>query len=120
MRSGGRTVLIILYPQYSHALYLDSSKNINKKDYTHIKYVLDSAIFYYGKGGGEVNDKKTRHGRPAFGHKTDFCCISSNRVILLMMDSMSYTTCWSTDVITRTFACHLHPAMPIFCNVQRT
>lgn len=75
MRSGGCTVLIILYPRYSHALYLDSSKNNTKKDYTHIKSVLDNAIFYYGKGGGEVNDKKTRHGRPAFSHKTDFCCI---------------------------------------------
>ena len=44
MRCGGRAVLIILYPRYSHALYLDSSKNINKKDYTHIKSVPDSAI----------------------------------------------------------------------------
>ena len=75
MRSGGRVVLIILYPRYSHALYLDSSKNITKKDYTHIKSVLDSAMFYYGARGGEVKDKKRRGGRPAFGHKTDFCCI---------------------------------------------
>ena len=75
MRSDGRAVLIILYPRYSHALYLDSSKNITKKDYTHIKAVLDSAIFYYGKRGGEVRDKKRRGGRAAFSHKTDFCCI---------------------------------------------
>ena len=75
MRSGGRAVLIILYPRYSHALYLDSSKNINKKDYTHIKFVLDSAMFYYGARVGEVKDKKRRGGRPAFGHKTDFYCI---------------------------------------------
>ena len=75
MRSGGRAVLIILYPRFSHALYLDSSKNIHKKDYTHIKDVLDSAMFYYDARGGEVKDKKRRDGRPAFGHKTDFCCI---------------------------------------------
>ena len=75
MRSGGRAVVIILYPRYSQALYLDSSKNITKKDYTHIKSVLDSAIFYYGKWGGEVNDKKTRDSGPAFSHKTDLCCI---------------------------------------------
>ena len=62
-------------PRNSHALYLDSSKNINKKDYTHIKSVLDSAMFYYGARGGEVKDKKRRGGRLAFGHKTDFCCI---------------------------------------------
>ena len=75
MRSGGRAVLIILYPRYSHTLYLDSSKNISKKDYTHIKDVLDSAIYHYSARGGEVKDKKIRDGRPAFGHKTDFCCI---------------------------------------------
>ena len=75
MRSGGRAVLIILYPRYSHALYLDSSKNINKKDHTHIKSVLDSAIFMYGVRGGEIKTKKTKNHRVAFGHKTDFCCI---------------------------------------------
>ena len=48
---------------------------MNKKDYTDIKSVLDSAIFYYGVRGGAINIKKKRDGRPAFGHKTDFCCI---------------------------------------------
>ena len=75
MRSGGRTVLIILYPQYSDALYLDSSKNINKKDYTHIKSVLDGVMFYYDARGGEVKDKRKKDDRPAFDHKTNFCCI---------------------------------------------
>ena len=75
MRSGGRAVLIILYPRYSRALYLDSSKNIHRKDYTHIKDGLDSAMFYYQARGGEVRDKKRRGGRVAFSHKTDFCCI---------------------------------------------
>ena len=63
MCSDGRAVLIILYPRYSHALYLDSSKYINKKDYTHIKDVLDSAMFYYQARGGEARDKKRRGGR---------------------------------------------------------
>ena len=40
-----------------------------------IKDVLDSAIYHYGARGGEVKDKKRRDGRPAFGHKTDFCYI---------------------------------------------
>ena len=66
MRSGGCVVLIILYPRYSHALYLDSSKNINKKDNTHIKDVLDSAMFYYQARGGEVRDKKRRGGETLF------------------------------------------------------
>ena len=48
---------------------------MNKKDYTHIKSVLDSAIFIYDTRGGEIKTRKTRNRRPAFGHKTDFCCI---------------------------------------------
>jgi hypothetical protein len=48
---------------------------MKKKDYTHIKSVLDSAIFIYGARGGEIKTKKTRDRRPCFGHKTDFCCI---------------------------------------------
>ena len=88
MRSRGRAVLIILYPRFAHALYLDSSKSIHKKDYTHIKSVLDSAMFYYDARGGEVKDKKKRDGRPI----RPTSATSSNRVILLMMDSMSYTT----------------------------
>ena len=120
MRSGGHAVLIILYPRFSHALYLDSSKNIHKKDYTHIKDVLDSAMYHYQSLGGEVRDKKMRGDRVAPSAIRPTSAASSNRTILLMMDSMSYTTCWSTDGITRTFACHLHPAMLIFCNGQRT
>ena len=75
MRSGGRAVLIILYPRFSHALYLDMSKNMNKKDYTHIKSVLDSAIFFYGVRGGEIKTRKTKNRRPAVGYRTDFCSI---------------------------------------------
>ena len=75
MRSDRHAVLIILYRQFSHARYLDSSKNIKKKDYTHIKYVLNSAILSYGLRGGEITLKKTKNRAPAFDHKTDFCCI---------------------------------------------
>ena len=78
LHSDGRAVLIIIYPWFSHALYLDSSKNMKKKDYTHIKSVLDSAIFTYGIRGGEIKTRKTRNRRPAFGHKTDFCCIQQS------------------------------------------
>jgi hypothetical protein len=54
---------------------LDSSKNIKKKDYTHIKSVLDSAILSYVQQGGEITVKKIKNHAPCFGHKTDFCCI---------------------------------------------
>ena len=75
MRSGGRAVLIILYPRYSHALYLDSSKNMNKKDYKRIKSVLDSALLTFSLSGGYIKVKKYRNRGLAFGHKTDLCCI---------------------------------------------
>ena len=75
MRSGGRAVLIILYPQFSHAFYLDSSRNIRKKDYTHIKSVLDSAMITFSISGGYIKVKKHRKNGLGFGHKTDFCCI---------------------------------------------
>ena len=73
---------------------------------------------------GNFEPKAPEEARSCYGNQIG-CIIptsaaSSNRTILLMMDSMSYTTCWSTDGITRTFACHLLLAMPIFCNGQRT
>ena len=75
MRSGGGAVLIVLYPEYSHAMYLDSSKNLRKKDYKHIKSVLDSALLTFSLSGGYIKVKKYRNRGLAFGHKTDFCCI---------------------------------------------
>jgi hypothetical protein len=72
---GGHAVLIILYPRFSHALYLDPSKNIEKKDYTHIKYVLDRALMGFSMRGGYIQVKKTSKAGLCFGHKTDFCCL---------------------------------------------
>ena len=73
MQWGG--VLIVLYPEYSHAIYLDSSKNIKKKDYKHIKSVLDSALLTFSLSGGYIKVKKHRKNGLVFSHKTDFCCI---------------------------------------------
>ena len=75
MRSGGGAFLIILYPEYSHAMYLDSSKNLRKKDYKHIKSVLDSALLTFSLSGGYIKVKKYRNRGLAFSRKTDFCCI---------------------------------------------
>ena len=75
MRSGGSAVLIVLYPEYSHAMYLDSSKNLKKMDYTHVKSVLDSALLTFSLSGGYIKVKKYRNHGLAFEHKTDFCCI---------------------------------------------
>ena len=54
---------------------LDSSKNLRKKDYKHIKSVLDSALLTFSLSGGYIKVKKYRNRGLAFGHKTDFCCI---------------------------------------------
>ena len=95
MHSGGGAVLIVLYPEYSHAMYLDSSKNLKKKDYTHVKRVLDCALWTFSLTGGYIKVKKTRNKAPAFGHKTDFCCIQqpNNRMadgFYLMNHLMEY------------------------------
>ena len=75
MHSRGGAVLIVLYPEYSHAMYLDSSKNLRKKDYKHIKSVLDSAMLTFSLSGGYIKVKRHRKNGLVFRHKTDFCCI---------------------------------------------
>ena len=82
-----RAVLIVLYPRYSRALYLDPSKNIQKKDYTHIKYVLDRAMLGFSMRGGYIQCKKIR---PGFVSATRLTSVaSSNRQEVRMMDSTS-------------------------------
>ena len=54
---------------------MDSSKNIKKKDYTHIKSVLNSALLTFSMSGGYIKVKKYRKNGLVFSHKTDFCCI---------------------------------------------
>ena len=109
----GGVVLICLYPQYSYALYLDSSMNIKKKDYTHIKNVLDSAIFTYSLTGGYIKAKNTRTKRrlsaiiPTSG-------ASINQTVVGLLDSTTCITRSSSEGIDNAFACHLIPVMPRF------
>jgi hypothetical protein len=42
-RSNGRAILIVLYPRVSHAVYLDPTRNYEKKDFTHVMNILDEA-----------------------------------------------------------------------------
>ena len=62
-------------PEYSHVMYLDSLKNLKKKDYTHVKSVLDSAMLTFSLSGGYIKVKRHRKTGLVFRHKTDFCCI---------------------------------------------
>ena len=70
MCSEGLAVLIILFLQVSHALYLDSSENIQEKDYTHIKSVMESAIPSSGTQGAHIKVK----------NKGTTCCVSVIRL----------------------------------------
>ena len=70
-----RNLLVVLYPQVSHALYLESSKNTHKEDYTQLKNVLNDALVWFFYSGGSVRKPKRQSGRLVFGHKTDFPCI---------------------------------------------
>src|ERR1041385_1322978 len=54
--------------------YLESTKNKEKKDYTHIKKVLDRALFTFGNKGGYIRVHKKRQGVACFCHNTNFCC----------------------------------------------
>jgi len=74
-RSNGCTVLIILYPQVSHAVYFDPSRDYEKKDYTHIMNILDDALQGFNIRGGHMQIRKQRNNKMGFAHKTNFSCI---------------------------------------------
>ena len=74
-RSNGRAVLIVLYPQVSHAVYFDPSRDYEKKDYTHIMNILDDALQGFSIRGGHMQIRKQRNKKMGFAHKTNFCCI---------------------------------------------
>ena len=101
----GGTVLIVLSPEYSHAMYLDSSKNLRKKDYMHIQSVIDSALLTFSLSGGYIKVKKYRNRGLAFGHKNDFCCIQQPHT------RMACITYSSIEGIINAFACHLLPTV---------
>ena len=52
---------------------MDSGRH-KKKDYTHIKSVLNDALTGYAFNGGIVKKKNLKQGNLVFGHKTDFLC----------------------------------------------
>src|ERR1041384_8590397 len=54
---------------------MDSTKNKTKKDYTHIKKVLDRALCTFGNSGAYIRCHKKKQGVACFGHNTNFCCL---------------------------------------------
>jgi hypothetical protein len=92
-------------------MYLDSSKNIKKKDYTHIKSVLDSALITFSLSGGYIKVEKYRK-TGWFSAIRPTSAASSNRTPVRLMDSTSCITCLSTEGIINAFACQLLQTMP--------
>ena len=68
-RSNGRAVLIVLYPQVSHAVYFDPSRDYEKKDYTHIMNILDDALQGFSFRGGHMQIRKQRNKKMGFAQK---------------------------------------------------
>ena len=66
-----------MFPQHSHAIYLDSGSGDKKKDYTAIKGVLDDALndFAVEAGPGVIKKQKTKGGQLIWSHQTTFHCI---------------------------------------------
>jgi hypothetical protein len=60
---------------YMHTVFLYSGSAI-KKNYTHVKIVLDDALTNYVHQGGSFKSKRpTKHGMYTFLHTTSFPCI---------------------------------------------
>ena len=56
-------------------MYLDPTRNYEKKDYTHIKNILDDALQGFSLRGGHLQIRKQRNRKTGFSHKTNFCYI---------------------------------------------
>ncbi|KAK1681367.1 hypothetical protein QYE76_042215 [Lolium multiflorum] len=66
--------LIVVHPQHSHAIYLDSGRD-KKKDYTHIKGVLNDALTGFATKTGTLKVQRKVRGGLALTHTTNFACL---------------------------------------------
>ena len=64
-------VLIVAYPRRSEAFYLDSGRH-HKKDYEHIKSVMNDALTGYAFHEGPMEVRKEKDGKLVFSHHTNF------------------------------------------------
>jgi hypothetical protein len=68
-------MIIVLYPQQSHAVYIDSG-NARRKDYTNITGVLDQALtsstFRICR---KIKTQVIKDDKAVFGHKFEFPCV---------------------------------------------
>ncbi|KAK1605574.1 hypothetical protein QYE76_029247 [Lolium multiflorum] len=66
--------LIIVHPQHSHAVYLDSGRD-HKKDYTHIKALLNDALTGFANKAGPLKVERKSRGGLVLTHTTNFPCL---------------------------------------------
>lgn len=74
MRRNQYDTLIVLFPQESFAVYLDSGSNQKKKNYALIKAVLDDALNGYVYNEGLMDRPNKFRGKHVFKHKMEFPC----------------------------------------------
>ncbi|KAK1629083.1 hypothetical protein QYE76_003398 [Lolium multiflorum] len=66
--------LIVVHPQHSHAVYLDSGRD-HKKDYTHIKALLNDALTGFANKAGPLKVERKSRGGLVLTHTTNFPCL---------------------------------------------
>ena len=63
-----------MHPQHSHAVYLDSGRD-HKKDYTHIKALLNDALTGFANKAGPLKVERKSRGGLVLTHTTNFPCL---------------------------------------------
>ncbi|KAK1605587.1 hypothetical protein QYE76_029260 [Lolium multiflorum] len=66
--------LIVVHPQHSHAIYLDSGRD-KKKDYAHIKALLNDALTGFANKAGPLKVERKSRGGLVLTHTTNFPCL---------------------------------------------
>ncbi|KAK1619433.1 hypothetical protein QYE76_024950 [Lolium multiflorum] len=68
---------LVVHPQHSHAIYLDSGRD-NKKDYIHIKSVLIDALIGFASKTSPLKVQMKVRGGLALTHTTNFPCLKQS------------------------------------------
>ncbi|KAK1663262.1 hypothetical protein QYE76_051421, partial [Lolium multiflorum] len=66
--------LIVVHPQHSHAVYLDSGRD-KKKDYTNIRALLNDALTGFANKAGPLKVERKSRGGLVLTHTTNFPCL---------------------------------------------
>ena len=67
----------MMYPQYSHVLYLDSG-SAKPKNYTDFKGILDEALTGFAAKAGPLKEEKKLRGCLTCVHTTKFACLKQS------------------------------------------